>query len=134
MTDGHAAHARDHAGRNHGGGPAQPGGLRDRGRPRAAGALALHGDNERHHQHDQGRQDPPAERRAALREKYLAECLRLGTRQRMTPLIAWRSFAECRLLPSARHSAKYSLPSVFLCRVSGSRQRMFSPCVFLCRV
>jgi hypothetical protein len=46
-----------------------------------------------------------------------AECLRVGTRQRMTPLIAWRSFAECPSLPSARHSAKYSLPSVFLCRV-----------------
>jgi hypothetical protein len=39
-------------------------------------------------------------------KRLFAECLRLGTRQRMTPLIAWRSFAECRLLPSARHSAK----------------------------
>jgi hypothetical protein len=35
-----------------------------------------------------------------------AECLRIGTRQRMTPLITWRSFAECLALPSARHSAK----------------------------
>jgi hypothetical protein len=68
-----------------------------------------------------------------------AECLRLGTRQRMTPLIAWRYFAECRTLgkiffaecfslPSAWHSAKvvftmcFYLPSVALgkeslCRV-----------------
>jgi hypothetical protein len=50
-----------------------------------------------------------------------AECLGLGTRQRLTPLTAvmsWRAFAECHPLPSARHSAKYFLPSVLLCRVS----------------
>jgi hypothetical protein len=62
-----------------------------------------------------------------------AECLWRGTRQRLTPLIAWRLFAECRRLPSARHSAKNALPSVFICRVPGARQRLFSPCVFLCR-
>jgi hypothetical protein len=67
--------------------------------------------------------------------KYLfAECLRVDTRQRMTPLIAWHSFAECPALPSARHSAKYSLPSVSICRAPGTRQRVTLPCVFLCRV
>jgi hypothetical protein len=66
-----------------------------------------------------------------------AECLRLGSRQRLTPLIAcssWRSFAESLPLPSARHWAKNSLPSVFLYLVYGTRQRRSSPCVFLCRV
>jgi hypothetical protein len=51
-----------------------------------------------------------------------AEYLRLGTRQRLTPLIAvtsWRSFAECLPLLSARHYGKkffaeyFSLPSVW---------------------
>jgi hypothetical protein len=44
-----------------------------------------------------------------------AECLGLDTRQRLTPLTtvtSWRAFAECHPLPSARHSAKTSLPSV----------------------
>ncbi|KAL5667498.1 hypothetical protein ACJX0J_019719, partial [Zea mays] len=61
--DGHAAPARRHAGRQHGGGPAQPGGLRGGGRARAPGAGALHGADERHRRHAQGREDPAAERR-----------------------------------------------------------------------
>uniref|UniRef100_A0A804RGE9 Uncharacterized protein n=1 Tax=Zea mays TaxID=4577 RepID=A0A804RGE9_MAIZE len=61
--DGDAEPAHHHAGRQHGGGPAQPGGLRGRGRARAAGAGAVHGADERHHRHAQGREDPPTERR-----------------------------------------------------------------------
>jgi hypothetical protein len=76
-----------------------------------------------------------------------AECLRLGARQRLTPLIACCSFAECLPLPSAQHSAKYSLPSVFLClalgkgrvhhvfflcRVQHSAKRLFAECPIFC--
>jgi hypothetical protein len=70
-------------------------------------------------------------------KRLFAECLGLGTRQRLTPLTtvtSWRAFAEYHPLPSARHSAKNSLPSVLLCRVPDTRQRMNLPCVFLCRV
>jgi hypothetical protein len=70
-------------------------------------------------------------------KRLFAVCLGLGTRQRLTPLTtitSWRAFAECHPLPSARHSAKYSLPSVLLCRVPDTRQRMNLPCVFFCRV
>jgi hypothetical protein len=45
-----------------------------------------------------------------------AECLRLGTRQRLTLLIAstpWRSFAECSRLGKKIFAECFSLPSVW---------------------
>jgi hypothetical protein len=60
-----------------------------------------------------------------------AECLRLGTRQRLTPLVAvtsWCSFAECSTL------SKIFFVECFFCLVYGTRQRRSSPCVFLCQV
>jgi hypothetical protein len=53
-------------------------------------------------------------------KRLFAECLGLGTRQRLMPLTtvtSWYAFAECHPLPIAQHSAKNSLPSVLLCRV-----------------
>ena len=41
---------------------------------------------------------------------------------------AKKSFAECLCLPSARHSAKKSLPSAILCRVQRSAKKIFAEC------
>ena len=41
---------------------------------------------------------------------------------------AKKSFAECPFLPSARHSAKNSLPSAILCRVRHSAKKVFAEC------
>ena len=38
------------------------------------------------------------------------------------------AFAECRSLPSARHSAKASLPSAIFCRVRRSAKQVFAEC------
>jgi hypothetical protein len=48
-----------------------------------------------------------------LAKRLFAECLRAGTRQRMTPLIAWRSFAECLTLGKVFFAECFSLPSVW---------------------
>jgi hypothetical protein len=53
-----------------------------------------------------------------------AECPGVDTQQRLTLLTIVRScraFAECHSLPSVRHSAKQSLPSVLFCRVPDTR-------------
>ena len=42
--------------------------------------------------------------------------------------LANKSFAECPFLPTARHSAKNSLPSAILCRVRHSAKKVFAEC------
>jgi hypothetical protein len=72
-----------------------------------------------------------------LAKKHLCRVPNVGARQKLTTVsYRWLLTALCRAPPSPSvwHSAKISLPSVFLCRESCSRQTGSLPRVGLCRV